>query len=264
MEARVLMLSSGSGCSPMTSSPLISPRLWESRLTLLKVWRPPRPSGRCTCAGHLWRWWVVYAPNFPGSTTWLCEPPLACLFPCHSCAFHTLSRDLQVWRRGHLVPLAFRRSSMFPEGNVPGYVCNPGSPRERDAASQGHTSGIPTRAMLHSWKLAPAAFKHPGHDVTAPDFWPSILTDYTYDSELDNADGVPLAFRRSVSFPRGTRVTYVTWDDFIKYLVFQRWMKVLQVWVINDIIWWTIYLMHHCWKIIFFFTSKKILLSPNC
>ncbi len=46
---------------------------------------------------------------------------------------------------------------MFPEGNVPGYVCNPGSPRERDAASQGHTSGIPTRAMLHSWKLAPAA-----------------------------------------------------------------------------------------------------------
>ncbi len=157
MEARVLMLSSGSGCSPMTSSPLISPRLWESRLTLLKVWRPPRPSGRGTCAGHLWRWWVVYAPNFPGSTTWLCEPPLACLFPCHSCAFHTLSRDLQVWRRGYLVPLAFRRSSMFPEGNVPGYVCNPGSPRERDAASQGHTSSIPTRAMLHSWKLAPAA-----------------------------------------------------------------------------------------------------------
>ncbi len=46
---------------------------------------------------------------------------------------------------------------MFPEGNVPGYVCNPGSPRERDAASQGHTYGIPTRAMLHSWKLAPAA-----------------------------------------------------------------------------------------------------------
>ncbi len=57
------------------------------------------------------------------------------------------------------------------------------------------------------------AFKHPGCDVTAPDVWPSILTDYTYDSELDNADGVPLAFRRSVSFPRGTRVTYVTWDD---------------------------------------------------
>ncbi len=105
---------------------------------------------------------------------------------------------------------------MFPEGNVPGYVCNPGSPRERDAASQGHTSGIPTRALLHSWKLAPAA--HHGLlsilvvTSPAPDVWLSILTDYTYDSELDIADGVPLAFRRSVSFPRGTRVTYVTWD----------------------------------------------------
>ncbi len=107
---------------------------------------------------------------------------------------------------------------MFPEGNVPGYVCNPGSPRERDAASQGHTSGIPTRALLHSWKLAPAA--HHGLlsilvvTSPAPDVWLSILTDYTYDSELDIADGVPLAFRRSVSFPRGTRVTYVTWDVF--------------------------------------------------
>ncbi len=50
------------------------------------------------------------------------------------------------------------------------------------------------------------AFKHPGHDVTAPDVWPSILTDYTYDSELDNADGVPLAFRRSSMFPEGNNV----------------------------------------------------------
>ncbi len=47
------------------------------------------------------------------------------------------------------------------------------------------------------------AFKHPGRDVTAPDVWPSILTDYTYDSELDNADGVPLASRRSSMFPEG-------------------------------------------------------------
>ncbi len=99
-------------------------------------------------------------------------------------------------------PVASRRSSMFPEGNVPGYVCNHGSPRERDAASQGHNSGIPTRAMLHSWKLVPAA-----HHVLssilvmtspAPDVWPSILTVYTYDSELDIADGVP----RSVSTQR--------------------------------------------------------------
>ncbi len=84
-----------------------------------KVWRPPRPFGRCTCAGHLWCWWGVYAPNFPGSTTWLCEPPLACLFPCHSCAFHTLSRDLQVWRRGHLVPHSVSTQLDVPGGERP-------------------------------------------------------------------------------------------------------------------------------------------------
>ncbi len=98
---------------------------------------------------------------------------------------------------------------MFPEGNVPGYVCNPGSPRERDAASQGHTSGIPTRTLLHSWKLAPAA-----HHVLlsilvvtspAPDVWLSILTDYTYDSELDIADGVPLAFSTQRLVPSGNQ-----------------------------------------------------------
>ncbi len=32
-----LMLSGGSGCDPITLSPLISPRLWELRLTHLKV-----------------------------------------------------------------------------------------------------------------------------------------------------------------------------------------------------------------------------------
>ncbi len=89
-----------------------------------------------------------------------------------------------------------------PGGEHPKLVCNHGSPREREAASQGHTSDIPTRAMLHSWKLAPAA-----HHVLlsilvmtspAPDVWPSILTDYTYDSELDITDGVP----RSISTQR--------------------------------------------------------------
>ncbi len=63
------------------------------------------------------------------------------------------------------------------------------------------------RALLNDKKAGAGctsrAFKHPGHDVTAPDVWPSILTDYTYDSELDNADGVPLAFRRSSMFPEG-------------------------------------------------------------
>ncbi len=63
------------------------------------------------------------------------------------------------------------------------------------------------RALLNDKKAGAGctsrAFKHPGRDVTAPDVWPSILTDYTYDSELDNADGVPLASRRSSMFPEG-------------------------------------------------------------
>ncbi len=66
------------------------------------------------------------------------------------------------------------------------------------------------RALLNDKKAGAGctsrAFKHPGRDVTAPDVWPSILTDYTYDSELDNADGVPLAFRRSSMFPEGNSV----------------------------------------------------------
>ncbi len=49
--------------------------------------------------------------------------------------------------------------------------------------------------MLYSWKLTPAA-RHVLLSILvmtspAPDVWPSILTDYTYDSELDNADGIP-------------------------------------------------------------------------
>ncbi len=107
---------------------------------------------------------------------------------------------------------------MFPEGNVPGYVCNPGSPRERDAASQGHTSGIPTRAMLHSWKLAPAAHHvllsilvmTSPHLTSGRQFW--LITHMI--QSWTTLMAFPIASRRSVSFPRGTRVTYVTWDVF--------------------------------------------------
>ncbi len=98
---------------------------------------------------------------------------------------------------GWSTPLTFVRFYDLDLQATPG-----SSVLERDAASQGHTSGIPTRATLHSWKLTPAA-----HHVLlsilvmtspGPDVWPSILTDYTYDSELDIADGVP----RSVSTQR--------------------------------------------------------------
>ncbi len=59
-----------------------------------------------------------------GSTTWICDPLLAHLFSCHSCTFHTPTRDLQVWRHGHLVPQSSRRGTsqfmhvtMVPWGN---------------------------------------------------------------------------------------------------------------------------------------------------
>ncbi len=56
-------------------------------------------------------------------------------------------------------------------------------------------------------KLAPAAL-HVLLSILvvtspAPDVWLSILTDYTYDSELDIADGVPLAFDAARCSRRG-------------------------------------------------------------
>ncbi len=70
---------------------------------------------------------VVYAPHIhqvlnkdlratPGSSVLL-------LLLCSS----TLGRDLQVRWHGYLVPLAFLMQLEFPEGKVPGYVCNHGS-----------------------------------------------------------------------------------------------------------------------------------------
>ncbi len=37
----------------------------------------------------------------------------------------------------------------------------------------------------------------------APDVWPSILTDYTYDSELDITDGVPQSISMQLDVPGG-------------------------------------------------------------
>ncbi len=61
-------------------------------------------------------------------------------------------------------------------------------------------------ALLNDRKLAPAAHHVLLTILAAPDILPSILTDYTYDSELDIADGVPLkAFRCSSKFPKGNK-----------------------------------------------------------
>ncbi len=121
----------------------------------------------------------------------------------------TLGRDLQVWRRGHLVPVAFSTQLEFLKGNVPGYVCNRGSPRERDAASQGHTSGIPTRAMLHSWKLKPTAphvlLSFPVMTSPAPDVSPSIGLITHMIQSLISLKGVP-----SGCFPRRSPIQVLT------------------------------------------------------
>ncbi len=74
------------------------------------------------------------------------------------------------------------------------------------------------RALLNDKKAGAGctspAFKHPGHDVTAPDVWPSILTDYTYDSELDNADGVPHSVSTQLDVPGGElRRPRVLWSN---------------------------------------------------
>ncbi len=174
---------------------------------------------RCPYSGHLWRCWVVYAPNLrqilwprSASHSWLCCSLAVAVHSTHWAGIgNSGGVDISV-------PLAFSTQLDVPGGERPGYVCNPGSPRERDAASQGHISGIPTRALLHSWKLAPAA-----HHVLlsilvvtspAPDVWLSILTDYTYDSELDIADGVPLAFSTQRLVPSGNQGYIRNLDGF--------------------------------------------------
>ncbi len=66
---------------------------------------------------------------------------------------------------------------------------------------------LPASLLELCFILAPAA-----HHVllsilvmTSPDVWPSILTDYTYDSELDNADGVPHSVSTQRLVPSGNQ-----------------------------------------------------------
>ncbi len=82
------------------------------------------------------------------------------------------------------------------------------------------------RALLNDKKLTPAA-RHVLLSILvmtspAPDVWPSILTDYTYDSELDNADGVPHSVYDAARVPGGElwmlSWTFVSWFTFIHCL----------------------------------------------
>ncbi len=61
---------------------------------------------------------------------------------------YTQGRDLEVWQRGNLVPLSIYQTQLeFLKRNASGYVCNPGSSKEGDAASRCHTSCIPASIL---------------------------------------------------------------------------------------------------------------------
>ncbi len=99
-----------------------------------------------------------------------------------------------------------------------GYVCNPSSSKERDAASRGHTSGIPASGCFIPEADAGStarAFMLPGRLRHPPVTSRPSVDRLHMCSEHGYAGGVPLAsFGRSVSFLRGTGVTYVTQDVF--------------------------------------------------
>ncbi len=96
-----------------------------------------------------------------------------------------------------------RSHSVFDAARVP----EGERPRERDAASQGHTSGIPTRAMLHSWKLKPAAphvlLSFLVMTSPAPDVSLSIGLITHMIQSLISLKGVPIAFSTQRLVPSG-------------------------------------------------------------
>ncbi len=86
----------------------------------------------------------------------------------------------------------------FLKRNVSDYICNPSSSRERDAASRGHTSGIPSSACFipRSWRrfhrtcfYSSWSLRHPARDISLI-HW----SDYTRYSECGHAEGVPKGF----------------------------------------------------------------------
>ncbi len=107
----------------------------------------------------------------------ICGPLRALPFSRPRCApeGYTQGRDLEVWQRGNLVPLSIYQTQLeFLKRNTSGYVCNPGSSKEGDAASRCHNSCIPASILLHSLKLTPAASHMLLYQlvITSPRPWP--------------------------------------------------------------------------------------------
>ncbi len=147
--------------------------------------------------------------------------PLQSLPSSHSsCALlgYTWAGTCKSGDMGISFPKHLQTQLEFLKRNISGYVCNPSSSRERDAASRGYTSGIPAstsfiprswcrfhrRCFYYSWSL-----RHLTRDVP-----PLIKTDYTFIQSRSCWWRSLSVSGRSVSFPRGTRVTYITWDVF--------------------------------------------------
>ncbi|KAL0148139.1 hypothetical protein M9458_056541 [Cirrhinus mrigala] len=107
------------------------------------------------------------------SHSWLfCSPALA----------PPLGRDLEVWWRGHLVPIAFSDAARVPEGERP-----------RRCVSI-HPSAIPAERSLHPQKLTPAA-----SHVLLYFLVDDVIRPLHMHSERGSAKGVPIAFSDAAS-----------------------------------------------------------------
>ncbi len=118
-----------------------------------------------------------------------------------SCAPSTLGRDLSVWRRGHLVPLAFSDAARVPEAERLEAILLASL---REVASFLKLTPVPLHVLLCF-----LAATSPARDVS-PIHW----TDYTCIQSQSRWRRSPSVIGCSVSFPRRTRVTYVTQRRF--------------------------------------------------
>ncbi len=178
-------------------SPVLIPSIWSSC-----------EHSHCSASAAAWqvlrgRWWKLppqrERPPPPGvkHTQHHSRPDhrTNCVHPARDIAWGGRNTQVCTWSTFALICLwyvcflvfSFSRSFLFPI-----FLWQTTVNRLTEHIRDWHTQ----RALLNDKKLAPAA-----HHVflsilvvtsPAPDVLPSILTDYTYDSELDNADGVPL------------------------------------------------------------------------
>ncbi len=138
----------------------------------------------------------------------ICKPLQALLFSRPSYALPHLAGICKYGGMGIMVPIAFHCSLSSWRVTSPGNACKHGCLRGWDTASQYHTS---------LWLLALFLEADAGSTGCASDVSPIHWTDYIRDSVHGHAEGVPIAFQHSVSFPLVTMITFVTWRHFLCY-----------------------------------------------